>query len=295
MKGIWSRVVLLLLLGAAVVWTWTAGFAAWKEEPVQPQTNWPEREAPQVKVVAHRGGAAHAPENTLAALARAIAAGANLAEIDLRMTKDGGIIALHDETLTRTTGSDHPVSGLDMETVRTLDAGGWFSAEFQGEPVPTLTELLEAARGKIRLMLELKHTQSDQTLLERTVEQIRSRGMEEACVLACGDLELLRRGKELAPELENVYIGESLGPELWEASFVDGYSINFTALTAQNVEQAHQKGRAVYAWTVNERQDIAAVLELGVDGLVTDDPDLALELLKEPKPKPDLCRCVKIY
>lgn len=275
MKGIRRWVLLALLFGAASA----AGLAVRQEGEWELQAVFSDGAARQVKVIAHRGGCAGAPENTLAALEQAVKAGADLAEIDLRMTGDGEVIALHDQTLTRTTGVGGEASGLDLRTIRELDAGDWFSPDFEGERIPTLTEVLDTAGGRIGLMLELKHTPWDHMLLEKVVEQITAKGMEDGCMVACANLELLRRSKELAPAVRTVYIGEETGPELWGLPYVDGYSICVSGLTAQDVARAHGEGRELYAWTVNGRQEVREALYLGVDGLVSDDPALVMELL----------------
>lgn len=109
----------------------------------------PQQEEPVIRtaVIAHRAGAALAPENTLAALEAAIAAGADMAEIDVRQTGDGVLVALHDDSFGRTAGLDKKVWELDCPSAQKLDAGSWYSHQFQGEHVPTLEEMLAAARG----------------------------------------------------------------------------------------------------------------------------------------------------
>lgn len=274
-KAVGRRVVFAMLLVTALA----SVFAVQQEKNRELRAVFSQRGNRQVKVIAHRGGAASAPENTLAALERAVAAGADWAEIDLRMTKDGEVVALHDPTLNRTTGVKGAVSELNLRAVRELDAGDWFSPDFEGERVPTLTEILDTARGRIGLMLELKHTPSDHLVLEKVVAQIRAKGMEETCMVASAALELLLRCKELAPSIQTVYIGEDTMPELWSLHYVDGYSISVSGLTAWDVERAHREGRELYVWTVNEMEELEAALALGVDGLVSDDPILVLEVL----------------
>lgn len=229
-------------------------------------------------VVAHRAGAAAAPENTLAALERSIAAGADMAEIDVRMTRDGRLVVMHDGSLERTTGVDRNVWEMDSAAVGRLDAGAWYSGAFAGERVPALEEMLAAARGRIPLMIELKPAPMEQDLVEEAVRLIRAAGMEGQCVLACADPELLRRSKKLAPALDTLYIGGTLTPELCGLAYVDGYSIYSAALTESIVEQVHGEGKTIYVWTVNTAKEIRAALKLGADGVVTDDPALAVRL-----------------
>lgn len=229
----------------------------------------------KTEIVAHRAGAVFAPENTLAALRTAAASGADMAEIDVQQTRDGALVILHDANLKRTTGLDANIWEVDEKTVRGLDAGASFSSDFRGEPVPTLKEMLEAAKGRIQLMIELKSTGHERGLVEETVEQIRSAHMEESCIIASMDQELLKRSKELAPEIRTVYITALLYSDLYDLSYVDGYSVETTSLTSVMLFQAHMEGKKVYAWTANKEKNIEKILRMGADGLVTDNPELA--------------------
>ena len=265
----------LLLLIFAVT---AAGTGGEREETDLPAVS-VETSVPQVKIIAHRGGAANAPENTLAALRCGIWEGADMAEIDLHMTRDGVLVALHDHMLTRTTGLKQPVGEVDSAQVGQLDAGSWFDPKFAGEHIPTLEELLQVAHGRIRLMLEFKFPQSE-GMLETALEQIRAAGMEEECILAATSLEFLSLAKQLAPEMENLYIGAKAEEELWTLPYVDSVSIALPGLTRRDVEQAHGSGREIYVWTVNTSHEMEQAVTLGADGLVTDDPSLAREVLE---------------
>lgn len=238
----------------------------------------------ETQVIAHRAGAALAPENTLAALEKAIAIGADMAEIDIQMTRDGVLVAMHDGSLERTTGMDCSVWEADCGAVQKLDAGTWYSGEFAGERVPTLENIAEAAQGKIHLMIEVKCACNfGQELVEEAVGLIRAAGMEKECVIACADLCLLQRSKELEPRLDTVYIGKVMPMNLSKLDYVDGYSIRLSGLTRKAVAQARARGKNVYVWTVNTKHEMNIALDLGVDGLVTDDPGLAIRLISEKK------------
>src|SRR5579872_1764811 len=119
---------------------------------------------------AHRGDSAAAPENTLAALAAAWQAGATVAEIDVRMTRDGELVLMHDRTLDRTTDGHGPVSQHSLAELKALDAGKWFAPAFAGEPIPRLDQVLHWARGKIGLLVELKNfPERDPRYVERVI------------------------------------------------------------------------------------------------------------------------------
>lgn len=237
--------------------------------------NLPSAYHPGIEVVAHRAGAAFAPENTLAALRDSIEAGAKMAEIDVQQTRDGVLIIMHDSSFLRTTGLDRSVWDTDYATVQTLDAGAFFSQSFAGERIPTLEEMLAQAKGHIRLMIELKSTGHEHDLVEQTVRQIKDAGMEADCVIASMDAKLLQRSKELAPEIETVYISSLAFSGEFDLDYVDGFSVETSFLTFEMVNQIQYRQKKIYAWTANTDSNIRKIIRLGADGLVTDNPRLA--------------------
>ncbi|WP_130861864.1 glycerophosphodiester phosphodiesterase family protein [Bacilliculturomica massiliensis] len=238
-------------------------------------SNPPQYLNPQTQIIAHRAGALFAPENTLSALKNAIAAGADMAEIDVQQTRDGVLVVLHDTNLRRITGVDRNIWQLDYDAVRSLDAGSSFSAAYKGERIPTLEEMLDAARGRMPLMVELKSTGHERELVASTVRQIRKAGMEDQCSVASMSMELLRESKQLAPEIATVYITAVLSDQFSDIPYIDAYSVETSSLTAGMAVQAHAKGKKLYAWTANRKSGIEKILRLGADGLVTDNPELA--------------------
>lgn len=117
-----------------------------------------------IGVIAHRGASAYAPENTLASFRKAIELKAGWFELDCTLTKDGQIIVTHDTDFERTTGVKKIAWETDLAEIKTLDAGSWFSPDYKGEPLPTLGEALELARGKIGVYIEIKNSDKDDLL-----------------------------------------------------------------------------------------------------------------------------------
>lgn len=226
-------------------------------------------------VVSHRAGAAFAPENTLAALEWSIREGAGMVEIDVQQTRDGELIVLHDSDFRRVAGLDQKVWETDYSTVQSLDAGSHFSPAFAGERIPTLSEMLNAAKGRIRLMIELKATGHETALVEQTIARIRAAGMENQCVIASMDSLLLQKSKELAPGINTVYITIMAFSDRYDLPYVDGYSVETSFLNAELVTQLHAEGKEVYAWTANSDANMLKIIRMGADGLVTDNPPLA--------------------
>ena len=226
-------------------------------------------------VVSHRAGATFAPENTIAALEWSIREGVGMAEIDVQQTRDGVLIVLHDTDFQRTAGFRHKVWETDYATVRTLDAGSHFSTEFAGEKIPTLDEMLSAAKGRIRLMIELKATGHETDLVAQTIAAIEAPPMEEQCLIASMDPALLRESKELAPQIDTVYITVMAFSDRYDLPYVDAYSVETGFLTPELVTQLHTNGKKVYAWTANSEASMLKIIRMGTDGLVTDNPPLA--------------------
>lgn len=227
------------------------------------------------QIVAHRAGAAFGPENTVAALDRAVADGAQLAEIDVQQLGDGTLVVLHDTNFKRTTGLDLDVWDADYETVRDLDAGAFFSPAFAGEPVPTLDGLLAAAKGRIGLMVELKSTGREQDLVEATLALIHRRGMAGQCIIASMDMDLLRQVKALDPRMPTALTTVLLLSREYDLRDLDAYNVETASLSLGLVVQAHLQGKRVYAWTANSASTMDKILRCRADGLVTDDPPLA--------------------
>ena len=198
----------------------------------------------------------------------------------LRRTPPPNPILLHDSSLTRTTGWDREAREASLAELAGLDAGTYFSTNYSGEPIPTLEQALLAARGRIRLMLDLKPGDREELLVLRTAELIQKLGMERDCVIASSSLPLLQRFKTLVPQAETAYITDSSYFSLSEGN-ADSYSINCRRITSFAGLRAHGGGRWLYAWTANTREELRRLLALGVDGLITDNPALAVELLTE--------------
>ena len=154
-------------------------------------------------IVAHRGFSAEAPENTLVAFQRAVDVGATVAECDVRRTRDGHIVLLHDETLDRTTDGSGPVAERTFAEVRGLDAGSWKSSEYAGESVPTLGETLGATAGKLLLIVEIKA----EGITEAVLDILRDRPQDSEVAIVSFSYETCRESRHLAPEIPLAWLG----------------------------------------------------------------------------------------
>lgn len=253
-------------------------------------------------LIAHRGGAALAPENTLAAFRRAVEWwGADLLEIDVHPTRDGEAVVIHDATVDRTTDGSGPVAGMALEELRRLDAGHRFSPDggrsypFRGSGVriPTLAEVLEAFPGA-RVNVEIKDGRAQEAVWE-TVHRLGATGR----VLIAAGVRANRSRFAAYPgptsasvvEVRNFWLHLGVGSvALWrpttDAFQVPEWQGRLHVVTPRFVRVAHARNLPVHVWTVNREADMHRLLEWGVDGIVTDRPDLLARVLHERTGRP---------
>jgi len=229
-------------------------------------------------LTAHRGNSALCPENTLAAFRSAVRQGAGCVELDVRRTADGVPVILHDENLLRTTGDSRNVGSVCWREVRRMDAGSWFSPAFSGERIPSLAEVLVWARASgIHLSVECKDP--DPALVRRVVTLIRQSRMERRCLLASWDYETLRQSKFLCSGLSTVLLAERLPSDVTHLVCADGIGLPVESAAPAVSAQIHGCGKALHVWTVNTAEEVAAMLALHADNLITDDPALCTAVL----------------
>jgi len=238
-----------------------------------------------VMVTAHRAGARKAPENSLAALREAIAEGADFAEIDVQLTADGVVVVLHDRDLRRLTGVARNIRDMKYEDVRPLDAGSWFGPTFKGERIATLEEFIEAARGKIKLNVELKYYGYDEDLAGRVVAILQQHDFLDQATITSLEVRGMEAVRALEPRLRTGYIVSASVGDLTKVD-VDFLSVRHALVTPEFRRDAARRGWEVHAWNVNERKDMEAMLDLGVDNLITDDVPLAREVIRRHEDLP---------
>ena len=224
-----------------------------------------------VKIIGHRGAAGLEPENTLRSFRRALELGVDVIECDVRLTRDGRIVLLHDATVDRTTNGTGAVGDLTFEQLRALDAG-------QGERVPTLLELLELAAGRVEVHIELK----DPSAFEGVLAQLAELSLRDTAILTSGDTEVLRRVRaaDAAIRMEHIFADPPADAVARAASVrAARISSHFTRLTRTFVDEAHRSGLEVIAWPPNTPADQRQAIALGVDLICTDRPDVLVATL----------------
>lgn len=225
-------------------------------------------------LVGHRGAMAVAPENTMVSFETAVSAGADIIELDVQLTADGQVIVFHDPDLQRKTGVSGHVGQYSAEFLQTLDVGHHFGAAFSGTPMPLLDDLLSWAKGRIPLMIELKHGPIFVEQLEATtIHLIEDHNMVDEVVLTSFDQFALRRAKQLNPAIATsfIYGGRLLDPlALVRDLSVDALSPFTDYLTAAEVALIQKAGYACspggFWW------DYPTLIAWGVDTISSNDP-----------------------
>jgi glycerophosphoryl diester phosphodiesterase len=253
---------------------------------------------------AHRGGAKLWPENTLAAFQGAVDLGYLYLETDLHASRDGVLVTIHDATLERTTDGSGPVSEHTLQELKRLDAGYHFSPDggqsfpFRGKglTVPTLAEVAETF-SRLHLNVEVK--QKDPPVFERLVSFIEERKLHDRILVASFQDEVIqefrrRMGNCVATssatrEATRFWLASRLGLTgllrcPYDALQVPTEHGRFTVVDRRFVTAAHRRGLQVHVWTVDEPDEMRRLLALGVDGIMSDRPDLLLDVLGSPEP-----------
>ena len=228
-------------------------------------------------VIAHRGDVSNAPENTLAAIEKAWRAGADGIELDVRLTKDERLIAIHDRTLNRTTNGRGMVDHFTLEQLQQLDAGSWFSPAFTGEPPPTLDQVFELLPRDYLLNVEMKVVIKGMKLIaQRVAETVARHQRWESTLVASFNPVALYHLRKMEPRLARGYIYSKSHPypirarwlsPLADAQWYDPAQRTYNANTHRKFRQA---GRRLLAWSTDFDNDLARAAQAGVDGVVTD-------------------------
>lgn len=245
---------------------------------------------PSPAIIAHRGASVYAPENTLAAFELAVRQNADAIELDAKLSVDGCVVVIHDQTVDRTTTGSGKVDQLSLPALKEFDAGKPFDPSFAGETIPTLDEVFEAVGRKIFINVELTNYQSPRDpLAEKVAEIVLRHNLEDYLLFSSFNPIVLRRIHRILPQ---VPLGLLTIPGLsgaWARSFL-GRWVPYQALhpelkdTSKSlIQNCHHRGHRLHTYTVNQPQDMRRLFSWGVDGIFTDDPLLAQRTLAEFK------------
>lgn len=225
-------------------------------------------------VISHAACGGHAPENTLAGVRKALELGADAIEIDVQASADGVPVLMHDLAVDRSTNGSGEVAKLTLEQLRALDAGG--------ERVPTLAEVLAVTAGKALLVIEIKQPGIEAQVSD-VVRECEALGEVMVWSFFPQALESMRQEPRIPGALLVGAETLAVWPQMRERavlSGLQGVSVLFTGIDEQVARDCQRRGLALYAWTVDGRREMARLIGLGVDGICTNFPDKAVELLK---------------
>ncbi|HWZ20937.1 MAG TPA: glycerophosphodiester phosphodiesterase [Ktedonobacteraceae bacterium] len=243
--------------------------------------------------VAHRGGAQLAPENTFAAFLNALTLPIDAIELDVHLSRDGHVVVFHDNHVHKRTKGHGNLLDLDLAYLRRLDAaarhpGGWP----EPQQIPTLSEVLELAKGRVQVYIEIKTSKRGRTyepypyIAEKVVEMVHLAGMLEQVLLISFDWMILPEIKSLEPTIETGMIvsNKELNPrtsdgiqnliEKTEENGCQWINMDYKLFTTEILQTVHTHGLKLGLWTVNAEADILHFAAAGVDSLTSDRPDL---------------------
>ena len=225
-----------------------------------------------VKIMGHRGAKAYEPENTLRSVRRALEMGVDAVEIDVHLSRDGVLTVIHDDTVDRTTDGTGAVNNLRWEELRRLDAG-------MGERLPRLEEVAELVRGRARLFIELKDRQAVAALAAYFRQR---QGFGEATVISFWH-PAVKALRELEPRIATgvLLVGHPVdAPAMARAAGAQALMLNYAYVTPELTDAAHGAGLAVYAWNIDTVAEFLPFVDMGVDGVGSNKPDVLIAHLR---------------
>jgi len=236
-------------------------------------------------IYGHRGASAYAPENTLAAFRLALTQGADGIELDAKLSADREVVVIHDQTVDRTTDGRGRVNALELNALKKLDAGAWKGPAFQGETIPTLAEVFETLGGKLIINVELTNYESpDDELVPKVVALVKQYQLENSVLLSSFLPSNLMTAKQMWPEAALGILAHpgragrgnrspssrQVAPQFLHPYFLD--------VSHRLVQREKTAGRLVNVWTVNLPLLLRKMIFDEVEGIITDDPLLALKI-----------------
>lgn len=243
---------------------------------------------PTPTIFAHRGASAHAPENTLAAFNLAVEQGADGIELDAKLSADGHVIVIHDPTVERTTGAQGYVKDMTLDELRKLSAGSFFSERFKDEKIPTLEDVFNSLGKNVLINIELtNYTTRHDHLVESVCMLVKRFGFQNNVLFSSFLGSNLAKARSYLPGVPTGLLALPGILGAWHRSFgfafgkYDALHPNIQNATQQHIYFVHRLNRRVHVWTVNEEQDMQRLFKWGVDGIFTDDPQLAVKVRRE--------------
>ncbi|GAU68373.1 glycerophosphoryl diester phosphodiesterase [Streptomyces sp. NBRC 110611] len=254
------------------------------------------------ETVAHRGASSYAPENTLAAVHQAARLGIEWVENDVQRTKDGELVILHDNSLARTTDAEEVfpdrapwnVEDFTLREIEKLDAGSWFGPEFEGERVPTLEDYMdEVERHDQSLLMELKAPELYPGIEVQVLRELRRSGwldrhhLKRRLIVQSFNADSIKTVHTLQPKIKTGFLGNPSVADLPKyAKYCDQINPVHTAVTREYIAAVHglrgphRRALELYTWTIDDPATAVKAARLGVDGIITNKPDVVRDALE---------------
>jgi glycerophosphoryl diester phosphodiesterase len=234
----------------------------------------------------------YAPANTMESIRQAVALGVDLIELDVRQTRDNVLVLIHNDTINETTNGNGPVSAMDYEQIKKLDAGSWKDKKYAGERIPTLMEALDFAKGKVCLSLDLK----DESIIPTMLKEIQDTEMVDSVVI-CGCCEPQARviweiNRDITVLLNTDSKLDKLAKREDKSDFVREYihrackerfaalNVSFRFVTEELLYKAHLRALPLWTWTVDDADDMKRLIDMGVDAIYSNIPESLIQIVK---------------
>ena len=240
---------------------------------------------PRPIIFGHRGASKYAPENTLSAFKTAFNQGVPAIELDVMLSSDEKLVIIHDTTVDRTTNGSGKVNELTLDALKKLDAGSKFSTKYKSEKIPTLEEVFDLTGGRFLVNIELKnyHSSGD-CLVEKVIDLVIKRNINDFVIFSSflpGNIIKVRKRLPNVPAALLTFgglVGKlEISPLI---RFLSPHFIhpNYQLIDEKFIQREHAHHRRVNVWTVDEKADLQRFVKADVDGIITNDPILALKI-----------------
>jgi glycerophosphoryl diester phosphodiesterase len=235
-----------------------------------------------IEITGHRGYETVAPENTLAAFRAAIDVGVDWIELDVQLSSDGAIVVLHDRDFLRVAGDPRRPGQMTLAEIQQLDASQpkRFGSKFAGERIATLMEVIDLARGRVNVNIELKIYGGDRRIAAAVADVVRTEEFENQCLVASLDVPAVREARRINPKLTTAAIVTVAVGDLAQLD-VDVLSVNKRLIDERFLREARDHGKGVLVWTVNDPREMETLIELGAGRIITNHPTALVHLRNE--------------
>jgi glycerophosphoryl diester phosphodiesterase len=208
--------------------------------------------------------------------------GADYIELDVQLTADDVLVVCHDDKLDRTTDGTGKLSSYTYDELMQFSAGSWFGkdGEFDDVRIPSMTEVLDLVGKDIMLNIEIKRSGDPKRTAEKVVELVEEYGIVNSCYVTSFSYPALKKVKQLNPKIKTAFIANlATATSYAQLPYIDAVSMNYLFVNQSVVNSAHHNGKRIFVWTVDRQSEMQKMMALGVDNIITDRPDRALDVV----------------